>query len=50
MLFDGVCQTGINRFVWDGTDMTGGEVASGTYFVRMSGLDGVQVKKAVLLR
>ncbi len=50
MLFDGVCQTGINRFVWDGTDMTGGEVASGTYFVRMSGPDGVQVEKAVLLR
>ena len=49
-LFDGVCRTGVNRFVWDGTDMTGGEVASGTYFVRMSGLDGVQVEKAVLLR
>ena len=49
-LFDGVCRTGINRFVWDGTDMTGGEVASGTYFVRMSTSDGVQVKKAVLLR
>jgi hypothetical protein len=49
-LFDGVCRTGLNRFVWDGTDMTGGEVASGTYFVRMSGSDGVQVKKAVLLR
>ena len=50
MLFDGICRTGINRFVWDGTDMAGGEVASGTYFVRMSGPDGVQVKKAVLLR
>jgi len=49
-LFDGICRTGVNRFVWDGTDMTGGEVASGTYFVRMSGPDGVQVKKAVLLR
>ncbi len=49
-LFDGVCRTGINRFVWDGTDMAGGEVASGTYFVRMSTSDGVQVKKAVLLR
>jgi hypothetical protein len=49
-LFDGVCRTGVNRFVWDGTDMAGGEVSSGTYFVRMSGPDGVQVEKAVLLR
>lgn len=49
-LFDGVCRTGVNRFVWDGTDMTGGEVVSGTYFIRMSTSDGVQVKKAVLLR
>jgi hypothetical protein len=50
ILFDGICRTGVNRFVWDGTDMAGGEVASGTYFVRMSGPDGVQVEKAVLLR
>ena len=50
MLFNGICRPGINRFVWDGTDMTGGEVSSGTYFVRMSTPDGVQVKKAVLLR
>lgn len=50
LLFDGICGAGINRFVWDGTDMAGGEVASGTYFVRMSTPDGVQVKKAVLLR
>ncbi len=49
-LYDGLCSVGLNRFTWDGTDRDGHEASSGVYFAKLSNPNGIQVKKAVMLR
>ncbi|HBC47636.1 MAG TPA: hypothetical protein DCZ43_11360, partial [candidate division Zixibacteria bacterium] len=49
-LFDGNCQAGSNRIIWDGKSGDGQDVSSGIYFVRLAASGRSQIKKAVLLR
>lgn len=49
-IFDGISRVGENRFTWSGTDLDGGQVASGVYFVRLEAGDRTETRKAVLLR
>ncbi|MEE9554148.1 MAG: T9SS type A sorting domain-containing protein [candidate division Zixibacteria bacterium] len=49
-LHNGICGVGMNRFTWDGTDRDGHESASGVYFAKLSDSNGIQVKRAVMLR
>ncbi|MEN8007317.1 MAG: M1 family aminopeptidase [Candidatus Krumholzibacteriota bacterium] len=49
-LVDEVRPAGDNRILWDGTDLHGRSVASGTYFTRMTGAGLDQVRPMSLIR
>jgi hypothetical protein len=49
-IFDGFCQKGTNRLVWNGIDASGQDAGSGIYFIRVRSGGLSQVKKAVMLR
>lgn len=47
-LVDAVRDAGFHQVVWDGRDASGGKVASGVYFARMTAADFVQTQKMLL--
>jgi len=49
-IFKGISRVGENSYNWNGLDRQGNEVSSGVYFMRLTGQDRIQVRKAVLLR
>jgi aminopeptidase N len=49
-LIDRRMAPGVSRITWNGRDSRGREAASGTYFCRMSGDDGIKTARMVLLR
>ena len=49
-IFKGISRVGENSYRWNGLDRYGNEVSSGVYFMRLSGKDRIQTRKAVLLR
>ena len=49
-LQDGVVEAGRHTVRWDGRDLSGVEVASGVYFVRMESSDVSQVRRLTLIR
>lgn len=49
-LADGVEKAGYNKVTWDGRDEMGREVATGTYFYRLTAGDFTAVKKMTILR
>lgn len=48
--FDGMATAGENSVVWDGTDRSGDQVASGVYFYRLSADTYVETRKMMLLK
>lgn len=50
VLADGAFLAGDHSFAWQGKNMQGRAVSSGTYFVRMSSDDGVTSEKMILIR
>lgn len=50
VLHDGLCRAGATRVVWDGRAVSGMDVSSGPYFLRLKGEGASDMKKAVLLR
>ena len=49
-LVDGLENAGRKTITWDGTDESGGRVATGVYFYRMQAGDFTQSKKMVLMK
>lgn len=47
---DGYLPAGISMILWDGTDVSGEQVASGVYFYRVVSGEVVQVRKLILVR
>ena len=42
--------TGLNKIIWDGTDNSGNQVATGMYIAKLKGGDTVRFKKLLLIR
>jgi hypothetical protein len=49
-IFKGISLVGTNNHNWDGVDKNGKDVSSGVYFMRLTGQDRTETRKAVLLR
>ena len=49
-LLDRELPAGLTSLVWNGQDESGGRVASGVYFVRLSCENGTRVSKLIMLR
>jgi hypothetical protein len=49
-LFNGFHQAGYLSLIWDGTDASGGKVASGLYFYRLTVDDNQITKRMTLLK
>ncbi|MFB3145565.1 MAG: FlgD immunoglobulin-like domain containing protein, partial [Nitrospirales bacterium] len=49
-LLSGVVTAGNHQVVWDGTDSSGSQVASGAYLYKLEAGDFVQTRKTVLLQ
>jgi flagellar hook assembly protein FlgD len=47
---DAVADAGWNQAEWDGTNNSGGRVASGVYFLRVSACGDSRTEKVVLIR
>ena len=50
VLADGALEAGQHSMDWEGKDIQGNAVASGTYLVRMVSDEGVAVEKMMLIR
>lgn len=50
VLFDGTGRAGLNLVDWDGTNATGGKVASGAYFYKLTAGTFQETKKMILLK
>jgi len=49
-IFRGLCQSGTNRFIWDGTETKGGKLQSGVYFYRLETENGSITRKMILVK
>jgi len=49
-LADGILLSGEHSFFWNGTNMSGRSVASGSYFYRLKAGDDVITKRMILVK